>query len=67
MAKLLSVEEVAAELSVSVHCVRNWIRDRKLPKVKLGLHLVRIPREAVDQMVERGYIPALEKKARHGR
>lgn len=36
MEKLYSCEQVAAHYSVKVETVWGWIRDKKLPAVKIG-------------------------------
>jgi len=56
-AKLLSVPEFAKALSVTPACVRRWLLQRKIAKVKLG-RLVRIPGTEVNRLIARGLQPA---------
>lgn len=40
---MLTVQQFAAELNVSVSLVRKWIREDRLKIVRLGYNLIRIP------------------------
>jgi excisionase family DNA binding protein len=55
---LLSVKEVAERLAVRPGTVRLWIRLRRLPSVRVGLRAIRVPADAVEDLVEHGYVPA---------
>jgi len=44
---LLTKSEVARQLKVSVRCLENWMRDRRIAYLKCGA-AVRFTREAVD-------------------
>ena len=56
---LLTVEETAELLGVKEATVRVWMARRKLAYTKLG-RSVRIPREAVEELVRHGMVPAAE-------
>jgi excisionase family DNA binding protein len=56
---LLRVNEFAALLGITPACVRRWLLERKIASVRLG-RLVRIPREEVTQLIDRGFRPARE-------
>ena len=48
--KLMSVREVAVSLNCSEPSVRNWLRDKKLKKVKI-MGRVYVPRKAVEALI----------------
>lgn len=48
--EFLTASEVAAKLRISRMTVTRWVRDGKLPAVRLGA-VLRIPTEAVDRML----------------
>lgn len=54
--KLLTVEEVAERLNVSVRNVRHQVFHRRIPIVKIG-RLVRIEEAEVEALIDRGRIP----------
>jgi excisionase family DNA binding protein len=56
--ELLRVEEAAEFLNVKVSTIRAWLLRRKLPRVRVGLRCVRIPREALERLVSENTIPA---------
>lgn len=51
---LLTTKEVAAALGVSRMTVMRWIRAGVLPSVKLGHRTVRVHRDEVHALAERG-------------
>lgn len=55
--QLLTVEQAAERLSVSVRNVRHQIYRRKIPVVKIG-RLVRIDEGDLQDFIERGRVPA---------
>lgn len=61
MSKLLTVNEAAHQLGVKPATVRSWIWKRQIEYVKVS-RSVRIPAEAVKKMIERGTVPALERR-----
>jgi excisionase family DNA binding protein len=57
-APLISVEQLADELGVSVRYVRRIIAERRIPYVKVG-HLIRFQRDEVEGWVEANRVDAL--------
>ena len=57
---LLRIEQAADFLNVKPSTIRAWLLRRKLPFVRVGKRSVRIPREALEQLVSANYVPALE-------
>lgn len=55
--RLLTIDEVADRLNVSVRNVRHQIFHRRIPVVKIG-RLVRIEEAEVEALIERGRVPA---------
>ena len=49
---LVSMTQAAQELSVSIHGLRRWVAERKIPVVRLGLRVL-IKREDLDRLVEK--------------
>lgn len=60
--KLLTVNESAEQLGLSSRTVWAWIYARKLEVVRLG-RSVRVPQAAIDTLIERGTVPALDRQA----
>lgn len=54
---LLTVRQAAGRLSVSVPCLRRWIREGRVAIVKLG-RAVRIPEGELPRLIEQGLLPA---------
>ena len=52
MGQLMSVKEAAAMLSVSQSAIRAWIRQKKLPAVKVG-SLTRVRVTDLEAFLER--------------
>lgn len=57
-APLISAEQLAEELGVSVRYVRRIIAERRIPYVKVG-HLIRFQRDDVQRWVEANRVDAL--------
>jgi excisionase family DNA binding protein len=55
--QLLTIEQAADRLSVSVRNIRHQIYRRQIPIVKVG-RLVRIDEEDLQDFIERGRVPA---------
>ena len=53
---LLTVDQAAEQLGVTVHAIRKWIRLRQIEYVKIG-DLVRIKQSTLDEMIEAGTVP----------
>jgi excisionase family DNA binding protein len=60
MTKLLRVPEAAEQLNISQKAIWAMIYRRDIEVVRIG-RSVRIPQSALDQLVERGTIPASRK------
>jgi excisionase family DNA binding protein len=57
-ARLISVKEAAQRLAVRPGTVRLWIRLRRLPSIRVGARAIRVPADAIEAIIERGYSPA---------
>ena len=55
---LISVEQLADELGVSVRYVRRVVAERRIPYVKVG-HLIRFQRDEVQRWVDANRVDAL--------
>lgn len=60
--KLLTVAEFADPLGVTVACVRRWLLERRISRVKVG-RLVRIPADELDRLISEGFRPARPRRA----
>ena len=60
---LRTVEQAAADLSVSIHTIRAWIARRKIGSVRLG-RAVRIPSSEITRLIEVGTILAVAERGR---
>lgn len=58
---LLTTEEFAAALGLSPKTVRQWTWMRRVPFVRVG-RAIRFRPETVNEIIERGTIPALESR-----
>lgn len=56
-----TVPEFAAELRLSIACVRAWTRKRRIAVLRAG-RPVRIPVEEAERIVQEGFRPAVNKK-----
>jgi excisionase family DNA binding protein len=57
MKPLLKVQEFAQALGITPSCVRRWLLEGKVAKVKLG-RLVRIPASECERLIDEGTQPA---------
>jgi excisionase family DNA binding protein len=57
--KLLTTDEFADALGLSPKTVRQWTWMRKVPFVRVG-RAIRFQPETVDEILNRGTVPALE-------
>jgi len=48
---LLDVEQVAHLLALRPNTIRGWLQNGRLPRVRLSGRAVRVPREAVEQLI----------------
>lgn len=47
--RYLTIEEVGEMLQVSLKTIRNWIKTKELPVIKIGSQIMRFDSEAVDK------------------
>jgi excisionase family DNA binding protein len=60
MTKLVTLNEAAQQLGVSIAAVRDWrFRRKHLDFVKVG-RAVRVLQNSIDKLIERQTIPALK-------
>lgn len=57
---LLTAQEAAERLHLSVATIRAWILYRKIEYTKLNGRAVRIPVSAIEQIVTAGTVPVRE-------
>jgi excisionase family DNA binding protein len=60
MTELLSLREAAGRLKVSVHTIRAWGYQRRLPIVKLGRRTL-FREEDIEKFINKGLIEAKER------
>jgi len=63
MLNLLSLDEAAQELRVSVHTIRLWAFQRRFETVKLGRRRM-IEREILENFARSSVIPARQRQER---
>ncbi len=62
MSKLVTLNEAAQQLGISIAAVRDWRFQRKhLDFVKVG-RAVRVLQNSIDKLIERQTIPALKER-----
>lgn len=61
--KLLTVDQAAERLGTSVRFPRRLIAERRITFVRVGRH-VRIPEEAIDQMIASGTVEPIDRRRR---
>jgi len=54
---LLTINQAAERLNVSVYTIRAWVGQRRVDSVRLG-RSVRVPATEIDRLVESGLTPA---------
>jgi excisionase family DNA binding protein len=57
MANLMTLQEVAKELALSIHTLRAWTYQKRFPIVKLGRRVL-LKREDVEAFVDENVIDA---------
>jgi excisionase family DNA binding protein len=57
MTDLLDVAEGARELKLSIHTIRAWIFQKRLPVVRLGRRVL-LKREDLEKLIEKNTHPA---------
>jgi excisionase family DNA binding protein len=63
--KLLTVAQAAERLETSVRFPRRLIAERRITFVRVGRH-VRIPEEAVEDMIASGTVEPIVRRRRRG-
>jgi excisionase family DNA binding protein len=62
MSKLVTLNEAAQQLGISIAAVRDWrFRRKHLDFVKVG-RAVRVLQNSIDQLIERQTVPALKER-----
>jgi len=61
-ARLRTLPEAAERLGVSIKTLRGWVWRRTIPYVKVGGRAVRISDETIQKIIDRGTMPALERR-----
>jgi excisionase family DNA binding protein len=56
-AKLLSLQQAADELGLSIATLRSWVWMRRIESVRLG-RSVRIRRSVIEKLIEQNVMPA---------
>ena len=57
MTELLNLRDGASELKLSIHTVRSWIFQKKLPCVRLGRRVL-LRREDLENLIKRNLVKA---------
>ena len=60
--KLLTLEQAAEQLAISVATLRSWVWHKKIEVVRIG-RCVRIRQEALDELVARNTVPPQSKQS----
>lgn len=59
MAELLDLREGAKELKLSIHTLRAWIYQKRIPFVRLGRRVL-LRREDLEELVNQNLVEAKE-------
>ena len=59
MTELLNLREGARELKISIHTLRSWLYQRKVPFVHLGRRVL-LRREDVETFIKKNLVEAKE-------
>lgn len=59
MAELLNLKEGARELKLSIHTLRAWIYQKRIPFVRLGRKVL-LRREDLEEFVSKNVVEAKE-------
>ena len=55
--RLVTLQEFAGLLNISVHTARHWAATRRIAIVRLG-RAIRVPMREIERLVEKGTVPA---------
>jgi len=61
MPELLNLKEGAEEMKISIHTLRVWIYQKRLPFVHLGRRVL-LRREDIEDFVKKNLVEAKEKR-----
>jgi excisionase family DNA binding protein len=59
--ELLTIEQVAEKLQLHPDTIRRYIRERKLPSVRISATVVRIKQSDLDKFIQERYTDKPEK------
>jgi excisionase family DNA binding protein len=57
-ARVVTVENGAAQLGLSPRTLRDWIWKREIEFIRVGLRAIRIRQSEIDRILEEGRVPA---------
>lgn len=60
MSNLLTLQEGAAQLRLSVHTLRAWVFQKRIPFVRLGRRVL-LRREDLENLIEKNLVEAKER------
>ena len=60
MSDLLNLAEGAKELRLSIHTLRAWVFQKRIPHVRLGRRVL-LRREDLQRLIEKNVVEAVEK------
>lgn len=60
MTELLNLREGAKELKLSIHTLRAWIYQKRLPHVRLGRRVL-LRKQDLEELVNKSVVEAQEK------
>lgn len=60
--ELLNLREAAGELRLSIHTVRAWVSQKRIPFVRLGRRIL-IRRQDLEEIVNENLVKPKERKA----
>lgn len=55
MAELLDLREGAKELRLSIHTLRSWVSQKRIPHVRLGRRVL-LRREDLEEMINKSVV-----------
>ena len=61
MPDLLNLKEGAKELKISIHTIRSWIYQKRIPFVRLGRRIL-LRREDLEELVKKNVVEANEER-----
>ncbi len=61
MKRMLTVGEAAEQLGLSPKTIWCWVYSRRVGVVRLG-RSVRIPQSSIEELIEAGTVPVLERQ-----